>query len=654
MRYHYLLYAFLILSGVKAYTQSYDSLMLKEVSVKANRLFDKETAGGKETRVDSLVLSQNLNHTLSEVLSENTPVFIKSYGRGSMATASFRGTAPSHTQVLWNGISINSPMLGMVDFSLLPVYFIDDLTLKHGGTSIENVSGALGGSISITNQADWNNKLSGRLVTGVGSFSTFEEFGQINVGHERFQSKTRAYYTYSKNDFPFVNDAIIGSPTQRNEQADYTMYSLMQELYGKINSNNIISLKGWYHNADRSIPRLNSFEGADSANINKQYDRTLRMQSSWDHFYPSGKVSTNVGINLQDLDYNLLNRVSGLGLQSGIYSSSRATSLVSRVQLNHDFAKKSSLNFNINFNRHLVNSADSVKKTGYEKSRNEVLMFLGYYHTFWKRLNMRAAVRQDYVGNGFIPVIPYLGIDFKVLPAHNLYLKANITRNYHVPTLNDLYWQPGGNPDLRPEKGITHEVGVAWSKTINALELEQQLTGFYSDITDWIVWIPNFKGYWEPRNVRKVIAKGVEIAVKAKYTIGELKLTINGNYAITESLNYGEINTWGDESYGKQLVYIPVHSGNIFFNAQYKTYKITWQHNAYSRRFTTSSNDVTQRDNLPNYFMNQLFIGKEFKWNNMVVETQLKAYNLFDEYYRSVLGRRMPGRNFMFLVMLRF
>ncbi len=33
-----------------------------------------------------------------------------------MATASMRGTAPSHTKVTWNGMSLNSPMLGMVDF----------------------------------------------------------------------------------------------------------------------------------------------------------------------------------------------------------------------------------------------------------------------------------------------------------------------------------------------------------------------------------------------------------------------------------------------------------------------------------------------------------------------------------------------------------
>jgi len=105
---------------------------IPEVVKTAERIFKKETAGMKQTKVDTLVLLEKKSVSLSELLSENTPVFIKSHGRGALATASFRGTAASHTQVTWNGININSPMTGMVDFSLIPVYVIDDMNLKHG------------------------------------------------------------------------------------------------------------------------------------------------------------------------------------------------------------------------------------------------------------------------------------------------------------------------------------------------------------------------------------------------------------------------------------------------------------------------------------------------------------------------------------------
>ena len=119
---------------------------IEGVSVEAERIFLKEEAGMKQSRVDSTVLQTKAALSLSELLSENTSVFIKKHGRGALATASFRGTAASHTQVNWNGISLNSPMAGMVDFSLIPVYLIDELNLKHGPASLADGTGGIGGS----------------------------------------------------------------------------------------------------------------------------------------------------------------------------------------------------------------------------------------------------------------------------------------------------------------------------------------------------------------------------------------------------------------------------------------------------------------------------------------------------------------------------
>jgi outer membrane cobalamin receptor len=654
MRPGIILLTILVAYSLTGVAQRKDTTILKEVVIHAERIFDKETAGGKETHVDSLVLKENINHTLSELLSENTSVFIKAYGRGSMATASFRGTAPSHTQVLWNGMSINSPMLGMVDFSLLPVYFIDDLSLKHGGASTEDIGGALGGSISINNKPDWNNKLSARYVQGVGSFSTTEEFTQVDFGKRTFQSKTRAYYTHSRNDFPFINDSDIQKPRVRNRNAAYTMYSAMQELYGMIGSRDLLSAKAWYHSAERSIPKLNSNASPDDTNINLQTDKTWRVHSAWDHHYANGAITTSVGLNDQHLDYYLYNNINGQGLDAAIYSISRATSWVSRAQLRHDFSSYSSFTFSANYNIHSVHTSDSVKKTGYETDRKELLLYAGYHQNFFDRLNIRASLRQDRVADTFIPLIPYVGFDFKVWKDRPFFLKGNVTRNYHVPTLNDLYWQPGGNPLLRPEQGITQELTMVYVHKTKHAALESQLTGFYSDITDWILWVPNFKGYWEPHNVKKVLSRGIEFSAKSTFLLGQFRLTVNGGYAFTRSTNEGETTAPGDKSQGKQLMYIPIHSGNAFFNIRYKSYSLTWQHNAYSKRFTTSSNNRDPNADLPDYFMNQVYVTKEFAWKQLAFETQLKVYNLFDEYYRSVLGRRMPGRNCMLLLMIRY
>ena len=115
---------FMVVSGKLMAQNIQDTVVLKSVEIigfTADRLFEKEEAGMRETKVDSIVMMEKISSSLSDLLSENTPIFIKNNGRGALATASFRGTAASHTQVVWNGININSPMTGSVDFSLIPV-----------------------------------------------------------------------------------------------------------------------------------------------------------------------------------------------------------------------------------------------------------------------------------------------------------------------------------------------------------------------------------------------------------------------------------------------------------------------------------------------------------------------------------------------------
>ena len=96
------LFLFLLLSLIFQCTiaQTYsikDTIQLKEVYVLAKKKI--ENTGVTRTVIDTIVLRESVCNSLSELLSQNTVIFIKSYGRGSLATASFRGTAPSHTQV---------------------------------------------------------------------------------------------------------------------------------------------------------------------------------------------------------------------------------------------------------------------------------------------------------------------------------------------------------------------------------------------------------------------------------------------------------------------------------------------------------------------------------------------------------------------------
>ncbi len=658
------IFIFLLIFAAQSRSQGIEDsvFVLKTVEVSASRMSGMNSAGMKETRVDSLVLMNNIDASLSELLSENTTVFIRNHGRGALATASFRGTAASHTQVNWNGMPINSPMTGMVDFSQIPVYIADDVGLDFGAASIANGSGGIGGSVNINNTVDWDNKLNVKFIQGLGSYTTIDDFLQFGIGNRKIQSKTRLYYNYSKNDYTFINRGIaeidpesgaITNPEDTNKNAAYSRYGLLQEVYFRAGEKNVLSARYWFQQSDRTIPQATSYEGPDHSNLNSQDNTDHRVMAEWKNFGERYQLVLRSGFAGKRLNYRLDNNVSGLGEIPVIYSESKLNSFLNKASFNYDIMEGLSVEASADINYHDVVTGDSVRNTGYDKDRLEMSLFLAVRKSFAGRVNLNLMLRQDMVDDKLVPIVPYFGFDWQVIRGKELIIRGNIARNYHQPSLNDLYWQPGGNPDLLAEKGISTELGADYSIEWGRFGLKAGISGYYSDIRDWIIWTPSYKGFWVPRNISRVESKGVEVDLSFDGSIGKVEFRIAGNYAYTSSENYGDPIEWGDESYGKQLVYIPLHSGNLMVNVSYHGFYATYQHNSYSERYTTSSNDVSRRDWLYPYFMNDLMFGKLFHINKVSLAAEFKIDNLFNETYHTVLYRPMPGRNYMLMLMFK-
>ncbi|MFR6635058.1 MAG: TonB-dependent receptor [Alistipes onderdonkii] len=137
---------------------------IREVGVTGIR--PMKEIGVQKTQLDTLVLHENIALSMADVLTFNTAIFIKQYGRATLSTVAFRGTAASHTQVMWNGMRINSPMLGMTDFSMIPSYFVDDATLLHGTSSLNVVGGGLGGGDHTGDQTRRYTRIQNAVYTG--------------------------------------------------------------------------------------------------------------------------------------------------------------------------------------------------------------------------------------------------------------------------------------------------------------------------------------------------------------------------------------------------------------------------------------------------------------------------------------------------------
>jgi len=650
---------------------SKNPVSLKEVTVSARRTLSN--IGVQKTELDSASLRENITNSLADVLSQNSTIFIKSYGRATLSTASFRGTSPSHTQVSWNNIKLNSPMLGMVDFSLIPSYFIDDANLFHGASSTGTTGGGLGGAITLSTKPAEEEGLGIRYIQGISSYNTLDEFGRITYGNDKWQSSTRVLYSTSDNDFKYTNyrkkDYILDEqgeisgykrPVEKNKNGEFKDLHLLQEIYYNTGKGNRFGAYAWYMDSERGVPMLNVDYNDEKTKKNKQFEKTLRAGLSWDKAKENLMLKANAGYVYTDMKY--------------LYLADPGSGILSEMIHSQSYVNTGSLKFNAEYflndkwlfiatlegaqhkvdsrDRAIITSSGQKKIIGYNKGRFESSGFVSVKYNPTDRLGLAINLREDFYGSKFTPLIPAAFADYIVSKKGNVVVKASIARNYRYPTLNDLYFMPGGNDSLKTEKGFTYDGGFEFTLKNDNLKLWTEITAFNSHIHDWILWLPTFKGFWSPMNVKKVNSYGLEVKTKFSVQLGKnWALNLDGNYALTKSINHGDPVNWADESIGKQLVYIPVHSSAMTARLSWRKWVFAYKWNFYSERFTTSSNETKTRIGLlGDYYMNDISLEKSFSFRLADCSFKFAINNLFDEEYESVLSRPMAGRNFGFFI----
>ena len=185
--------------------------------------------------------------------------------------------------------------------------------------------------------------------------------------------------------------------------------------------------------------------------------------------------------------------------------------------------------------------------------------------------------------------------------------------------------------------------------------LHGEATWFDSYIDDWIVWLPTFKGFWTPKNIKEVHAYGVELKAGLDWQPApDWQLNADGNFSWTPSINNGDPVDWYDKAIGKQLVYIPEYSASVTGRLTYRSWRFIYKWCYYSERFTTSDNSMkTKIGRVKPYFMSDVSLERAFslRWADFTVKGVVN--NLFNEEYESVLSRPMPRLNYELFLDIR-
>jgi len=631
-----------------------DTIPIKEIIIMSNRFQQYQLAGGTTERIDSVILMDKLTGTLADVLTENTPVFIKSYGKSSIATASIRGTGASHTVVLWNGLPLNSPLTGQVDFSLIPVYFTDEVNIFFGTAAIQNTGGALGGSITLENSPDWTKGVSGKLVQEAGSFNSFTGFGKIHWAGNNLMVQTRVFSEYSNNNFTYYNDVVPKEEQGyvKQKDAQYQRKGILQELSYRNSEKSVITVDYWYQDGNREIPLLmnNSATGHDE----NQWDQSNKLVGSYKHYGRWVQYEFSSGLLADKLDYYLKYKPLGTDeYNTNIDSKSNSISSITRLKMRSQWGNNWKADLSLSSGFYSVKTFDAKSLEGYSGQRNQFSVFGSIHKGIGARGLISAMLRAERSDNKNLPVIPAFGTEWILVKSIGLRIQGNLSRNYHQPSLNDLYYLPGGNRELKPEEGFTSEMGLSSTIVLKGLTVKSTVNSYYSEIKNWILWKPSPFGYWSPENIRQVRSKGLEINSQVEDSWGPFGFKIRVQYAFSPTTNETDPLDMSNQSKGKQLIYIPVHSGSGLFNFTFRGYELNWITWIVGERQTTSNSDDLYPP-LPLYALTNISVGKSFQWGRYALNIKGKVGNLFNKSYTSIQYRAMPGRNYSLFVQFSF
>ncbi len=611
------------------FTQEIDSIQLKSVTVSAEKV--SGIPAMKSVDIPAGILETLKTQNLGTVLTRNSGITIKNYGPSGIQTPTFRGMSASHTKIYMNGLDISPGSLGQSDLSIIPSFLLDKVSLKFGNTAFTEGPGAIGGGVMLTSDPQLP-LLGSSFVAGIsyGSFHSKVASFQYGYKTKKLQSLTRFILQDAQNNFEFRNIAQPGAPVQKLQHSEKNLNGVSQSIKYQVNTKNQLTglFLGTFVN--RNLPAL---MGDTKASVQSQKDALINAQLGWKHY---GKKAIS-------------NLVGGYSWSALTYTDAAAN--INSTTINHRFQIREDFTLNLNANWALQTTglidyaiADNTNLSG-NKDMLQTSILAGLNGHLAKKWESGIFI-QPTINNGDFELLPMASIAFLPTQKKSLIIGFNVAQNVHFPTLNDLYWSPGGNPGLLPEKALNSELNIHIDGTMKK-DMKWSLDGstFYGNVDNWILWQPSDKGYWEAQNIKSVLHSGGEMGLGLKRNFSGISMSFRGSYQYISAINKG-VN---DASLDKQLIYTPKHAANWLIGAEYGQFWLNTNYTFTGKRYITSSNSSY----LPAYDLINVSTGYDFKMSkNQELHFQVDVNNLLGKEYMSVAYRAMPGINF--LVSLRY
>ena len=614
---------------------------LPAITVEAPRpAVDAVPDAARTTVLDSATIARSGASSTADLLALRSGAFVKQYGASGLATLSLRGTGASQTTVLLDGLRLSDPQSGQIDLSLLPTLLIESVTVRSGAGSARSGSGSLGGTVRLRTLRP-SRRPTVRFRGGAGAFGEREGSAVVSGGTGAWSGLVAARRYTSNGDFSYRNEFLFPPRSVDRKGADIrttTVYgramwdpSRAPRDAGPSAPGPQWTIATWITGANRGLPGPASTSSGNA----RQHDRLGRVWVDGTFPIDSGRLAGST------LDLQAQGQASSLRYTNAVTKADRTSSTQS-ADVNADLQLPPSSWGAI----HLGASAgyDHASLDGGVEQMEAAVSADGRLRV--GPLRLEPALRLDATwldGSATIVPSPRLGVSVAPLGDERLVLKGLLARAFRVPTFNERYYEPGGNPNLQPEDGWSAELGVLGRTGAPRWSVEAEVSGYTSRLTDQIVWRPSFVTnglqVWRPGNVGVVRTWGLDVSLRGRVAVTDaLSLRAGSVFTHTRAENRANRRS---PAYDAQLPYVPPQQLKLWGGVAWNGLSVDLSGRLVGARYY--STDESQR--LDPYQVVDLRAAYRLPLPGVDVTADIGIDNLLDERYQVVRLYPMPPRH---------
>lgn len=574
--------------------ESIDSIQkIEEVLIESQRI---EIPFSKTSHSISIVTSDELTKstatTIAEVLQLVIGVDIRTKGiEGMQADLYIRGGNFNQTLLLIDGIKMDDSQTGHHTLNgLINIDNIKRIELIKGAAARIYGQNAMNGAINIItknyvqNQTELKLNLGSFQNYGVG-FQTQQKIGEGDL-QLQIQKQVAEGYRYNT-DFDNLNIFLKGK---------WKNYSLITS-FGKrdFGANGFYASPKFIDQYEETQTNLVAVKG-NFSKLKWKLKPTVYWRQNQDLFllvrndpsiYRNKHITNKLGVSLNATSYSEIG-TTGLGLD--IYDASLKSN-------------------NLGNRQRLVTNLFAEHRFQYLDNKLDFTPGIAIAH---------------YSDFGFF-TYPGLNIGFEI--SNHIKLYADMGYTSRIPTFTNLYYNSRtelGNPNLKPEKALTKEVGLH----ANFNKININMAYFERASKDLIDWVKSEEiDLWQAKNIAEVQTKGIEFESSYKFLLNSFPQRINIGYTfIDDQIKNNEylFSRYSLNSYKHQFV------------SSFTTQLFSFLSETISYRYS-------ERTDGQNYHLLDAALNTEInKW-----EIKLKANNIFNTSYSETNLVPMPGFNFM-------